>query len=80
MSARAHGKADTSVALRHRGREAALQMLYEELRGWLLTSETFANFQLVVAGVLLLLIVQFAPEGLLGFLYRRFPRLRRFLE
>src|SRR5690242_1635390 len=54
--------------------------LYEELRGWLLTSETFANFQLVVAGVLLLLIVQFAPDGLMGFLYRRFPRLRRFLE
>ena len=26
--------------------------LYEELRGWLLTSETFSNFQLVVSGVL----------------------------
>ena len=54
--------------------------LYEELRGWLLTSDTFANFQLVVAGVLLLLIVQFAPDGLMGFFYRRWPRLRRLLE
>ena len=29
MSTRAHNKADTSLALRHRGREAALQMLYQ---------------------------------------------------
>jgi branched-chain amino acid transport system permease protein len=54
--------------------------LYEELRGWLLTSPTFSNFQLVVAGVLLLLIVQFAPGGLMGMFYRRWPRLKRFLE
>ncbi|HXI35748.1 MAG TPA: branched-chain amino acid ABC transporter permease [Burkholderiales bacterium] len=54
--------------------------LYEELRGWLLTSATFANFQLVVAGVLLLAIVLFAPGGLMGLVYRRFPRLKRVLE
>lgn len=54
--------------------------LYEELRGWLLTSETFANFQLVVAGALLLVIVLFAPGGLMGFFYRRWPRLKRVLE
>ncbi|HZQ71751.1 MAG TPA: branched-chain amino acid ABC transporter permease [Burkholderiales bacterium] len=54
--------------------------VYEELRGWLLTSQTFANFQLVVAGVLLLLIVQFAPGGLMGLFYRRLPRLKRILE
>jgi len=54
--------------------------LYEELRGWLLTSQTFANFQLVVAGVLLLIIVLFAPGGLMGLFYRRWPRLRRILE
>ncbi len=54
--------------------------LYEELRGWLLTSETFSNFQLVISGVLLLLIVTFAPGGLMGFLYRRWPRLKRILE
>jgi branched-chain amino acid transport system permease protein len=54
--------------------------LYEELRGYLLVSETFANFQLVVAGALLLVIVLFAPGGLMGFFYRRWPRLRRVLE
>ena len=53
---------------------------YEELRGYLLVSETFANFQLVVAGALLLVIVLFAPGGLMGFFYRRWPRLRRVLE
>jgi branched-chain amino acid transport system permease protein len=54
--------------------------LYEELRGFLLTSETFSHFQLVVAGLLLLLIVLFFPSGLMGFIYRRFPRMSRVLE
>ncbi|HML06531.1 MAG TPA: branched-chain amino acid ABC transporter permease [Xanthobacteraceae bacterium] len=54
--------------------------LYEELRGSLLTSQTFANFQLVVSGLLLLLIVLFAPGGLMGWLYSRWPRTREALE
>jgi branched-chain amino acid transport system permease protein len=54
--------------------------LYEELRGWLLTSDTFANFQLVISGALLLVIVLFAPGGLMGWLYRRWPALRKVLE
>ncbi|HVB47776.1 MAG TPA: branched-chain amino acid ABC transporter permease [Burkholderiales bacterium] len=54
--------------------------LYEELRGWLLTSPTFSHFQLVIAGVLLLAIVLFAPGGLMGWLYRRWPRLRDYFE
>lgn len=54
--------------------------LYEELRGFLLTSETFSNFQLVVAGVLLLLIVQFFPGGLMGFIYRRLPWTQKVFE
>jgi branched-chain amino acid transport system permease protein len=54
--------------------------LYEELRGYLLTSDTFSHFQLVVAGVLLLVIVLFFPSGLMGWLYARFPRLQRVLE
>ena len=54
--------------------------LYEDLRGYLLTSETFSHFQLVVAGVLLLLIVLFFPGGLMGFIYSRFPRTRKVLE
>jgi len=54
--------------------------LYEELRGFLLTSQTFANFQLVVSGILLLLIVLFVPGGLMGWIYGRWPRLREVLE
>ncbi|MGA7984167.1 MAG: branched-chain amino acid ABC transporter permease [Burkholderiales bacterium] len=54
--------------------------LYEQLRGWLLVSPTFSSFQLVIAGALLLAIVLFAPGGLMGWLYRRWPGLRRFLE
>ena len=54
--------------------------LYEELRGYLLTSESFSHFQLVVAGVLLLLIVLFFPGGLMGFIYRQFPRTQKVLE
>ena len=54
--------------------------LYEELRGYLLTSESFSNFQMVIAGALLLLIVLFVPGGLMGFIYGRWPRFRRVLE
>lgn len=53
--------------------------LYEQLRGYLLTSSALSNFQLVVAGVLLLAIVQFAPGGLMGWIYDRLPRLRKVL-
>ena len=54
--------------------------LYEELRGYLLTAASFAHFQLVIAGALLLLIVQFVPGGLLGWLQRQWPRTRGWLE
>jgi branched-chain amino acid transport system permease protein len=54
--------------------------LYEELRGFLLTSATFSHFQLVIAGALLLLIVMFFPSGLMGFVHSRFPRTQRVLE
>ena len=54
--------------------------LYEELRGYLLTSETFSHFQLVIAGVLLLFIVLFFPSGLMGWIYSRFPRTQKVLE
>lgn len=54
--------------------------LYEELRGFLLTTEYLSHFQLVIAGALLLVIVQFAPGGLLGWLHRQWPRSRRWLE
>ncbi len=54
--------------------------LYSELRGYLLTTATFSNFQLVISGALLLLIVLFFPGGLMGFIYRRFPRTQKVLE
>ena len=54
--------------------------VYEQLRSWLLTSDTFANFQLVIAGGLLLIIVLFAPGGLMGLLYGLWPRLKKVLE
>jgi branched-chain amino acid transport system permease protein len=54
--------------------------LYEELRSTLLTAQALSNFQLVIAGVLLLLIVQFVPGGLMGWVHRRWPRTKRVLE
>jgi len=54
--------------------------LYEELRGFLLTAQSFSQFQLVIAGALLLLIVQFVPGGLLGWLHQHWPKTRRWLE
>jgi branched-chain amino acid transport system permease protein len=53
--------------------------LYEEMRGWLLVTEAFSHFQLVIAGLLLLGIVLFAPGGLMGFVYARLPAMRRLL-
>lgn len=52
---------------------------YERLRGFLLTSDLFKDIQLTVAGVLLLVIILFIPAGAVGWLRKRFPRLRRFL-
>jgi branched-chain amino acid transport system permease protein len=54
--------------------------LYEELRGYLLTSASFSNFQLVIAGTLLLVIVLFFPSGLMGFIYSRYPSTKKVLE
>lgn len=54
--------------------------LYQEFTGYLLTSATFSSFQLVIAGALLLVIVQFAPAGLMGGLYRLWPKLEALLE
>ncbi|HEX7973662.1 MAG TPA: branched-chain amino acid ABC transporter permease [Anaerolineales bacterium] len=50
---------------------------YQRLRGYLLVSPLFKNIQLSVAGALLLLIILFIPMGLVGWLRRRFPGLRR---
>jgi branched-chain amino acid transport system permease protein len=54
--------------------------VYQRLRGLLLVSPVFKDIQLVVAGILLLLIILFVPAGVVGWLRRRFPRLRSVLE
>jgi branched-chain amino acid transport system permease protein len=54
--------------------------LYEELRGYLLTSPTISQLQLVIAGGLLLAMVLFAPGGLVGFIHQRWPRMRTILQ
>lgn len=58
---------------------------YQQLRGTLLTSDVMIgsfqlkDFQLVIAGLLMLLIILFIPGGLVGWLRQRFPGLRRIL-
>lgn len=58
---------------------------YQRLRGVLLTSDVkigalpLKDFQLVIAGALMLLIILFIPAGLVGWLRQRFARLRRVL-
>jgi branched-chain amino acid transport system permease protein len=54
--------------------------LYEKLRSYLLTSPRLSNFHLVIAGGLLLLVVLFAPGGLIGWVYRLVPRSRKVIE
>jgi branched-chain amino acid transport system permease protein len=54
--------------------------LYEKLRSYLLTSPRLSNFHLVIAGSLLLLVVLFAPGGLIGWLYTLVPRSRKVIE
>ncbi|MFB3916636.1 MAG: branched-chain amino acid ABC transporter permease [Terriglobales bacterium] len=54
--------------------------LYEQLRSYLLTSPRLSSFHLVIAGGLLLIVILFAPGGLIGWLYRLLPRSREVVE
>jgi branched-chain amino acid transport system permease protein len=54
--------------------------LYEKLRSYLLTSPALSNFHLVIAGALLLTVVLFAPDGLIGWVCRLVPRARKVIE
>ena len=54
--------------------------MYERLRSTLLTSPKLSDFHLVIAGGLLLIVVLFAPGGLIGWLYRLVPRSREVIE
>ncbi len=53
---------------------------YERLRSFLLTSDPFKSLQLTIAGFVLLLIILFIPNGIVGWLRKRLPRLRTTLE
>ena len=52
---------------------------YEWLRGFLITNPTLANFQLFLAGLLLLIVVLFVSAGLVGWMRNRFPVLRSYI-
>jgi branched-chain amino acid transport system permease protein len=54
--------------------------IYEKLRSSLLTIPKLSDFHLVIAGGLLLLVVLFAPGGLVGWLYSLLPRARKVIE
>jgi branched-chain amino acid transport system permease protein len=54
--------------------------IYQWLRKTLLTSPIFKDYQLVVAGVMLLLIVLFVPTGIIGWVRARSAKLRRIFE
>jgi branched-chain amino acid transport system permease protein len=55
-------------------------VVYDRLRSYLITSPTFSNFHLFIAGAMLLLIVLFVTAGVVGWLRQRVPSLRRYLE
>ncbi len=52
---------------------------YQRLRGLLQINPLVKDIQLSVAGVLLLVIILFIPDGLVGWLRKRFTFMRRFL-
>jgi branched-chain amino acid transport system permease protein len=54
-------------------------LVYQGMRGYLVTSDLFKDIQLSVSGVLLLLIVLFIPAGAVGWFRRRIPAWRRVL-
>jgi len=55
-------------------------VVYERLRGLLITDPTLSKAHLVIAGALLLIIVLFVTAGVIGWLRQRFPAVRRYLE
>ncbi|SNR64956.1 branched-chain amino acid ABC transporter permease [Desulfurobacterium atlanticum] len=53
---------------------------YEQIRAFLLVNPTFKDLHLAISGVVLLLIVLFVPEGIVGFLRKRFKFFREVFE
>jgi branched-chain amino acid transport system permease protein len=55
-------------------------LIYEKIKGVLLVLPYIKDLHLAVSGLILLIIVQFAPGGIVGFLTKYFKNLRKVLE
>jgi len=55
-------------------------LLYERLKGVLLVNPLFKNLHMAIAGFVLLIIILFAPGGIVGSLRNKFKKLRGLLE
>ena len=55
-------------------------LLYERLKGILLVNPLFKNLHMAIAGFVLLIIILFAPGGIVGSLRNKFKKLRGLLE
>lgn len=55
-------------------------LIYEKIKGLLLVLPYVKDLHLAVTGLILLIIVQFAPSGIVGFLTKYFKILRKVLE
>ena len=55
-------------------------LIYERLKGMLLVNPLFKNLHMAIAGFILLMIVLFAPGGIVGYLRDKFRKLRGVLE
>ncbi len=53
---------------------------YDKIKETLLVSETFKNLHLTISGLILLLIVLFVPEGIVGFLRKKIKVLKNILD
>ena len=55
-------------------------LLYERLKGLLLVNPLFKNLHMAIAGFVLLIIILFAPGGIVGSIRNKFKKLRGLLE
>ncbi|MGC8503113.1 branched-chain amino acid ABC transporter permease [Desulfurella sp.] len=55
-------------------------LIYEKIKGMLLVMPYVKDLHLAVSGLILLIIVQFAPSGIVGFLTKYFKKLQKVLE
>ncbi len=55
-------------------------ILYERLKGILLVNPLFKNLHMAITGLILLIIILFAPGGIVGTLRNRFKKIRSLLE